>query len=364
MAETDPTVSPNETNPIASPDKTPPIVSLAEIAETLAHLPGPDEAAREAARAREQRLTKPPGALGRLEELAEWLAAWQGRHPPRMERARVAVFAGNHGVARRGVSAWPASVTAEMVQNFIAGGAAVNAICGALDAELRVYELSLEVPTADFTTAPAMTDEECARAVAYGMMAVEPGIDALANRRDGHCQHDLGRRHCPCAARGPGGGLDRARHGVFRGRGSKPRSKRCGSAPPGTATAHRWRCCAASAASRPRPCSVRWWPRGWAACRCCSTAYSAAAAAAVLHALDPSGLDHCQAGHLSAEPAHGRLLAIWDKTPLLDLGMRLGEGSGAALALALLKAAAACHADMATFEGAGVSGPEIRPAGR
>ena len=160
--------------------ETAPTVSLAEIAETLAHLPGPDEAARDAARAREARLTKPPGALGRLEELAEWLAAWQGRHPPRLERPRVAVFAGNHGVSRRGVSAWPASVTAEMVRNFLGGGAAVNAICSTLDAELRVYELSLEVPTEDFTRAPAMTDEECARAVAYGMMAVEPGIDALA----------------------------------------------------------------------------------------------------------------------------------------------------------------------------------------
>ena len=363
MAETDPTVSPNETNPIVSPNETAPIVSLAEIAETLAHLPGPDEAAREAARAREQRLTKPPGALGRLEELAEWLAAWQGRHPPRMDRPRVAVFAGNHGVARRGVSAWPASVTAEMVQNFIAGGAAVNAICGALDAELRVYELSLEVPTADFTTAPAMTDEECARAVAYGMMAVEPGIDALAIGEMGiaNTTSAAAIAHALHGGRaedwtGPGTGVSGAR---LEAKVETVRlgADRHGNCPPlevlrrlgGFETAAMFGALVAARMGRV-PVLL--------------DGYSAAAAAAVLHALDPSGLDHCQAGHLSAEPAHGRLLAIWGKTPLLDLDMRLGEGSGAALALALLKAAAACHADMATFEGAGVSAPEIRPAGR
>jgi len=91
--------------------------------------------------------------------------------------------------------------------------------------------------------------------------------------------------------------------------------------------------------------------------------YGAAAAAAVLHALDPTGLDHCQAGHLSAEPAHKRLLALWGKTPLLNLGMRLGEASGAALALALLKAAARCHSEMATFGDAGVSGPDAPLSG-
>ena len=339
-----------------------PIVSLAEIAETLAHLPGPDEAARAAARAREARLTKPPGALGRLEELAAWLAAWQGRHPPRLERARVAVFAGNHGVARRGVSAWPASVTAEMVQNFIAGGAAVNAICGALDAELRVYELSLETPTADFTEAPAMTDEECARAIAYGMMAVEPGIDALA-------LGEMGIANTTSAAAialalhggraedwtGPGTGvsgdrldakIETVRLGAARHGGGPPLEVlRCLG---GFETAALFGALAAARMGRV-PVLL--------------DGYGAAAAAAVLHALDPAGLDHCQAGHLSAEPAHARLLALWGKAPLLDLGMRLGEGSGAALALALLRAAARCHAEMATFEDAGVSGPDASPPG-
>ena len=146
----------------------------------LAALPGPGEAARAAAAAREARLTKPAGALGRLEELAAWMAAWQDRHPPRLRRPRVAVFAGNHGVAARGVSAYPAEVTRQMVANFVSGGAAVNQICRSVDADLRVYELSLEAPTADFVAGPAMDDAECARAMAYGMMAVEQGIDLIA----------------------------------------------------------------------------------------------------------------------------------------------------------------------------------------
>src|SRR5947207_5014502 len=157
-----------------------PAVSLEEIRALMAHLPGPDLDAGAAAALREQHLTKPAGALGRLEELAVWLAIWQGRHPPTLDHPRTIVFAGNHGVAARGVSAYPAAVTAQMVQNFIAGGAAVNQLCRAADADLRVYEMNLETPTADIVEAPAMSEEECARAISYGMMAVEPGIDALA----------------------------------------------------------------------------------------------------------------------------------------------------------------------------------------
>src|SRR5213078_3731345 len=129
---------------------------------------------------REQQLTKPAGALGRLEELAAWLAIWQGRHPPALAHPRTIVFAANHGVAARGVSAYPATVTAQMVQNFIAGGAAVNQLCRVVDADLRVYEMNLDTPTGDIVLGPAMSEGECAHAIAYGMMAVEPGIDALA----------------------------------------------------------------------------------------------------------------------------------------------------------------------------------------
>src|SRR5438445_10597022 len=146
----------------------------------MGHLPGPDLEAGTAAAARQAQLTKPAGSLGRLEELAIWLATWQARHPPRLDHPRTLVFAGNHGVAARGVSAYPAAVTAQMVHNLIAGGAAVNQLCRVFDAGLKVYEMNLDTPTGDIVVEPAMSEEECARAMAYGMMAVERGIDALA----------------------------------------------------------------------------------------------------------------------------------------------------------------------------------------
>ncbi|HMK67216.1 MAG TPA: nicotinate-nucleotide--dimethylbenzimidazole phosphoribosyltransferase, partial [Stellaceae bacterium] len=157
-----------------------PKATLEEMRALLRRLPGPDLEAGTAAATREGQLTKPAGALGRLEEIAQWMATWQGRHPPSVNHPRTAVFVGNHGVAQRGVSAYPAEVTAQMVQNFVAGGAAVNQLCEAVDADLRVYEMALDEPTSDFTEAPAMSAEECALAIAYGMTAVETGIDLLA----------------------------------------------------------------------------------------------------------------------------------------------------------------------------------------
>ena len=156
-----------------------PIATLDEVRAVLAEFPSADLDAASRTATREAVLTKPPGALGRLEEITSWLASWQGRHPPSIERPRACVFAGNHGVAARGVSAFPASVTAQMVQNFVAGGAAINQLCKVADAELRVYEMALDRPTADFTVEPAMSEEDCSKAMAYGMMAVEPGIDLL-----------------------------------------------------------------------------------------------------------------------------------------------------------------------------------------
>src|SRR5712691_11599060 len=157
-----------------------PVANLDEIRTLLAQSPGPDLEAGTAAAARQTQLTKPAGSLGRLEELAIWLATWQARHPARLDHPRTLVFAGNHGVAARGVSAYPTSVTAQMVQNFLAGGAAVNQLCRVFDAGLKVYEMNLDTPTGDIVVEPAMSEEECAKAIAYGMMAVEPGIDALA----------------------------------------------------------------------------------------------------------------------------------------------------------------------------------------
>src|SRR5882757_931880 len=130
--------------------------SLDDIRAFCRDLPRGDAQAAEAATLRQQNLTKPPGSLGRLEELAIWLARWQENATPRLDRVTIAVFAGNHGIAGRGVSAFPPEVTAQMVANFTAGGAAINQIAKLAGAELRVEPLELARPTRDFTIASAM----------------------------------------------------------------------------------------------------------------------------------------------------------------------------------------------------------------
>ena len=327
-----------------------------EIHSLVASLPGPDRQAADQVRAREHELIKPPGALGRLEDLAEWLATWQGCHPPRIVRARVAVFAGNHGVAKHGVSAYPSTVTAQMVKNFQTGGAAVNQLCALMDAELNVYEMALDQPTGDILSEPAMSEEECARSLSYGMMAVEDGLDVV-------CLGEMGIANTTSAAAlclalfggtaqdwtGPGTGVAGSQldlkttvvgdavklHAPFlvnpleilRHLGGHELAAIVG---------------AIIAARMARVPVIL-------------DGYASTAAAAVVHKLVDGGLDHVVVGHLSAEPAHARLLEQIGKKPILDLGMRLGEASGAVLALSLLRSAAACHGGMATFAEAGVS---------
>jgi nicotinate-nucleotide--dimethylbenzimidazole phosphoribosyltransferase len=334
-----------------------PAASFAEIRALLPELPRPDLEAATATAEREATLTKPAGALGRLEELTSWLATWQGRHPPRIDHPRVCVFAGNHGVAARGVSAFPATVTAQMVQNFIAGGAAVNQLCKQADADLRVYEMALDQPTRDFTIAPAMSEEECARAMAYGMMAVEPGIDLL-------CLGEMGIANTTSAAAlclallggaaedwtGPGTGVAGAvltnkikivAEGVAR---HKPAL-----GDPLEILRHLGGHELAAIAGALLAARLARVP-------VVLDGFACTAAAAVVRALDSQAIDHCLVAHVSAEPGHRRLLEKIGKTALLDLGMRLGEASGAALAINLLKSAVACHSGMATFGEAGVSG--------
>jgi nicotinate-nucleotide--dimethylbenzimidazole phosphoribosyltransferase len=332
--------------------------SLDEIRALLRELPGPDLEAGAAAAERQARLTKPAGSLGRLEDLAQWLATWQGRHPPQIERPYAAVFAGNHGVAARGVSAYPAAVTKQMVQNFIAGGAAVNQLCGLVDADLKVYELALEEPTRDFTEAPAMDEEDCVRALAYGMMSVEQGIDVLALGEMGIGNTTSAAAIC-CALYG-GSAAD----WVGRGTGVDDEGlARKTAVVEQAVAAHReamsdpfevLRCLGGLEIAAIAGAVI--------AARLARTpvvldGYTCTAAAAVLHAADPRALDHCLVAHRSAEPGHRHLLEKLQQEPLLDLGMRLGEASGAMLAVLLLKAACACHSGMATFDEAGVSGP-------
>jgi nicotinate-nucleotide--dimethylbenzimidazole phosphoribosyltransferase len=309
--------------------------------------------------ARQTELTKPPGSLGRLEELAEWLAAWQGRAQPRVERPRVAVFAGTHGVARRGVSAYPPEVTQQMVQNFLKGGAAINQLAAAIDADLRIYELDLAHPTEDFTRGPAMSEARTANAMAYGMTAAEPGIDVL-------CLGEMGIANTTTAAT-----LSAA---LFGGSGADWAGP--GTGVHGAVLAHKIAVIdealahhrAAIAAHDPLALLAAVGGEEFAAIAGAIMAarrgripvlldgYACTAAAAVLFVADRRALDHCKVAHRSAEPGHARLLDRIGQRPLLDMDMRLGEASAAALAVPILKAAAACHNGMATFAEAGVSG--------
>lgn len=331
--------------------------SLAAFAALLATAPAADAGAVAAATARNGQLTKPPGALGRLEEVAIWVAGWQGTPRPQIIAPQVIVFAGNHGVAAQGVSAFPAAVTAQMVLNFQHGGAAINQLARTFGATMTVQALDLDRPTADFTTGPAMSEAEVVAALATGWQAVDPGADLLV-------VGDMGIGNTTVAAVlaaalfggtgadwvGRGTGVDDA--GLAR----KAQVVEAGLARHRTALADPLqvlRClggreiaamAGAMAAARARRLPVIL--DGFICC----------AAAAVLDRARPGALDHCIAGHVSAEAAHARLLQHLDKAPLLSLGLRLGEGSGAALAIGILQAAVACHSGMATFAEAGVSG--------
>ncbi|RVQ48990.1 nicotinate-nucleotide--dimethylbenzimidazole phosphoribosyltransferase [Sinorhizobium meliloti] len=326
--------------------------------ELLRNLPGPDTAALVAARERDGQLTKPPGALGRLEEIAFWLAAWTGR-PPAVNRPLVAIFAGNHGVTRQGVTPFPASVTAQMVENFAAGGAAINQICVAHDLGLKVFDLALDYPTGDITEEPALSERDCVATMAFGMEAIAGGTDLL-------CIGEMGIGNTTIAAAinlGLYGGT--AEEWVGPGTGSEGEVLMRKIAAVEKAVAlHR------DHLSDPLEVMRRLGGREIAAMAGAILAarmqkvpviidgYVATAAAAILKAANPAALDHCLIGHVSSEPGHMRAIEKLGKTPLLALGMRLGEGTGAALAAGIVKAAAACHSGMATFAQAGVSNKE------
>tara|TARA_R110002072_G_scaffold132462_1_gene272495 strand:+ start:572 stop:1588 length:1017 start_codon:yes stop_codon:yes gene_type:complete len=323
----------------------------------LTRLPEPDAATQAAVRAREAVLTKPAGSLGRLEEITQWLAGWQGRAVPRADTVQALVFAGNHGVAARGVSAFPPEVTAQMVANFQAGGAAVNQLCGTFGVDLAVIPLDLDTPTADISQGPAMTADEFAAAFQAGADAVDREADLL-------CIGEMGIANTTAAAAvclglyggagadwaGPGTGLHSAQ--VSAKAAVIERAVRVNAVPPGNglgvlrALGGRELAAMAGAVARARHLGVPVLLDG----------FVAGASAACLQVQQPGALDHCRAAHLSAEPGHARLLERLGMTPLLQLGMRLGEASGAVLAVGIVRAALACHTGMATFDGAGVSG--------
>ena len=335
---------------------TAPFTSIAEFRTLLADLPGPDRAARAAAEARNDQLTKPPGALGRLEDLAIWYAGWRGSDRPTLKQPQVVIFAGNHGVTVQGVSAFPAEVTAQMVQNFQQGGAAINQLSTCFGAKLDVHALLLDRPTRDFTTGPAMEPIEFLEALAEGWQAVEPTADVLVTGEMG-----IGNTTSAAAIAtalyggeaaewtGRGTGVDDAALAL------KTRVVADGIRQNPTSTSdplEALRCLGgrelaamAGAITRARVERIPVILDGFICC----------AAAAVLDAAAPGALDHAVAGHVSVELAHGKLLKNLGKEPLLALNMRLGEGSGAALAIGLLQGAVACHSGTSTFAEAGVS---------
>ena len=330
--------------------------TMAALRAACEDLPGADDGAAASVRARQAVLTKPPGSLGRLEDLVAWLAAWQRRAQPSLDRVRILVFAGNHGVAARGVSPYPAAVTAQMVGNFGAGGAAINQLAANAGASLDVVPLHLDRPTADFTEAPAMDAAGFLDAVRTGHDAVRPGTDLL-------CLGEMGIGNTTAAAamaaalqggdaagwvgRGTGiddGGLLRKRGvveaGLARHRGALGDPLQVARCLGGFELAALLG--AALAARRARiPVLL--------------DGFVCTAAVAPLAHLRADGLDHAWLAHVSAEAGHRALAAALGMTPLLDLGLRLGEASGAALAVPLLRAAVACHAGMASFGEAGVA---------
>ncbi len=328
--------------------------SLSAIAPLATTLPAADPAARAAALARQNSLTKPPGSLGRLEELALFMAEWRGTDRPRIGRAQALVFAGNHGICAQGVNPYPQEVTAQMVANFEHGGAAINQLCRANGAELRVIALDLDTPTADFTAGPAMTESETLDAMNRGAAAVDSGADVLILGEMGIGNSTIAAALAsalfgatPADWVGPGTGSDDA--GIARKIAAidKGLARHGGQDAMTTLSCLGGReqaaICGAVLAARAARIPV------------ILDGFICTAAAAALYAADPRLLDHCLVGHASAEPGHRRLLAAIGKKAVVEFDMRLGEGSGAALALGILRAALECHNGMATFAEAGVS---------
>lgn len=326
-------------------------------ARALAALPEPDAGAIAAAAARQAMLTKPAGSLGRLEEIALFMAGWQGRERPRANRVAIAVFAGNHGVAARGVSAFPPTVTAQMVANFRNGGAAINALARACGADLLVVPIDLGRPTADFCEAPAMSEEECLAALNAGAAAVQADCDLLVVGEMGIgnttvaaalCAQLLGGAAVDWAGRGTGvdaAGVARKAEAVTRALALH--GPYCDSAFESLRRlGGREVAAMAGAMLAARQLRVPMLLDG----------FICGAAMLTLWRDNPAMTRHCLAAHCSAEAGHARLLSAFGLRPLLALDMRLGEASGGAVAVHIVRSALAAHDGMATFAQAEVAG--------
>ena len=333
----------------------------------FSEVPVPDARAAAAAKRRQDLLTKPTGALGRLEDLSVWVAGCQGDCPPQQfERARVVVFAGDHGVAAAGVSAYPAEVTAQMVATIESGGAGINVLAGLADATVRVVDMAVGRPGGNIAVEDALTAEAAAAALDAGARVADEEVDAGA---DLLIAGDMGIGNTTAATTlvaalsgtepvtlvGRGTGVDDAgwarktaavRDALYRARGRTDDTLAllacCGGADLAAMTGF-----LAQAAMRRTPVLL--------------DGLVVTAAALVAERMAPGARAWWQAGHRSPEPAHRVALTELKLDPILDLGLRLGEGTGAALALPVLRAAVATCASMATFDDAGVSGGPESP---
>ena len=330
--------------------------SLDELRAACTALPAGNDAAAQAVANRQDTLTKPRGSLGKLETIAAWLARWQGRDMPSLDRIKVIVFAGNHGVTVQGVSAYPSEVTVQMVANFAGGGAAINQLARLAGAELSVIPLDLNHPTGDFTQDVAMNEAEFLAAVATGYEAVDEALDLI-------CFGEMGIGNTtPAAAIAAAlfGGTGRDWAGSGTGVDDSGLSRKFAAIDAGLAR-H------AASLSDPLAVAAALGGRELAAILGATLAarhlgvpvlldgFVVTAAAAPLAKLHPQGLAHTLSAHVSAEAGHRQLLEALSLSPLLDMGMRLGEGSGACLAVNIVRSALECHARMASFAEAGVT---------
>ncbi|MFF5260433.1 nicotinate-nucleotide--dimethylbenzimidazole phosphoribosyltransferase [Actinomadura viridis] len=363
------------------------------IEETIAAVRPLDEAAVREAREHQARLTKPPGSLGVLEEVSVRLAGLAGRCPPPLpEPAAVAVFAADHGVHAQGVTPWPQEVTAQMVANFLAGGAVVNAFAGQVGATVTVVDVGVAADlgpapgllarkvapgTADMTEGPAMTPDQARRAMATG---IEVARDLAGAGARCLLTGDMGIANTTASAAliaaftglppervtGRGTGIDDrthahkvevvraalARHGLL----TAPDSGRVGTDPVTRPEAER----ILAAVGGLEHAALAGFILGAAALRVpvVLDGVIAGAAALVAAAMAPDVLGACVAGHRSAEPGHSATVGHLGLRPLVDLELRLGEGTGALLALPLVQGAARVLHEVATFDSAGVSGKD------
>jgi nicotinate-nucleotide--dimethylbenzimidazole phosphoribosyltransferase len=330
--------------------------TASDFEHALTSLTQPDGGAIAAARTRQGELTKPAGSLGRLEDIAIFFAGWQARVKPDIARGKVLVFAGNHGVTVHGISAFPAAVTTQMVANFQAGGAAINALAKSAGLDFGVVPIALDRPTEDFTVGPAMSEEECLFALSLGADAVTDDLDLLVLGEMGignsTAAAALAQRSFGGSAVdwvGPGTGLDAG--GVGRKAAIVERAIAHHADAPTTAfetlrrVGGRETAAIAGAVLRARQLRIPVLLDG----------FISSASIAPLAAHQPEIVAHCLAGHCSVEPGHARLLEKLGLEPLLKLGMRLGEGSGGAVAANIVRSALAAHAEMATFAEAGVA---------